>query len=126
MKGPLTQIRWLWLILGALAVEVVLFVLVIPLYGLPNGKLVVMYAVLPLCVITAFLGGFWVARKAGRQFLLHGLLLGALAAAIYAGIAWKATLPLIYVLSNYLKLLAGAAGGLAAQQRLAKTRVASP
>ena len=122
--NALTRIRWPWVLLGAVLVEVALLIVAIPMYLLPNGAIIVLYAVLPLCLIGGFFGGLWVARKAGRLFVLHGVLVGAVAALLYAALTWKTALPAIYVASNYLKLIAGAAGGLVAQ-RMA-TRGASP
>jgi len=52
---------------------------------------------------------------AGELFLLHGLLLGVVAALIYGGLTWKVSLPAAYVIANYLKLVGGAGGGLMAQ-----------
>ena len=55
------------------------------------------------------------ARRADRFFLLHGLLVGAVAALIYAGLTWKVSLPTVYIVANYIKLIAGAGGGGLAQ-----------
>jgi putative membrane protein (TIGR04086 family) len=123
--AALNRVRWTLVLLAAVVVEVALFAVVAPLYGLPNGATVVLYAVLPICLVGGLAGGLWVARKAGRLFVLHGLLVGVLAALIYSAISWKATLPTIYVVSNYLKVVAGAAGGLVAQ-RMAGKPVAQP
>jgi hypothetical protein len=56
-----------------------------------------------------------VARRAAHAFVLHGFLLGAAAAIIYGVLTVKVSLPAVYVVANYLKLPAGAAGGLMAQ-----------
>lgn len=60
--------------------------------------------------------------RAEGLFLLHGLLVGAIAALSYGGLTWQVTLPAPYVVANYLKLLAGAGGGLMAQAMLRKKR----
>ncbi len=114
--NTLAQIRWPTVVLGAVLVELALFLVVLPMYLLPNGNIVVLYAVLPACLIGGFVGGLWVARRAGRLFILHGLLLGTVAALLYAAITWKQTLPTMYVVSNYLKVIAGVAGGIVAQR----------
>jgi putative membrane protein (TIGR04086 family) len=121
MNTASARIRWVSIIVGALLVEIALFVVVLPLFLLPIGATVVRYAVLPACAIAAYFGGLLVARRAGNRFVLHGALVGALAALLYAAISWKATLTTIFIVSNYLKIAAGAVGGLLAQRGGGKT-----
>jgi putative membrane protein (TIGR04086 family) len=111
------RIRWLRIVLGAVLVEVALLAVAIPLNLSASGRAVLLALVVPLCFAGTFIGGWWVARKAGQLFLLHGLLLGAFAALIYGGLTWKVVLPMPYIVANYLKLIGGAAGGLMAQWR---------
>ena len=113
-RAVLSEIRWWRILLGAVVVEVVL--LAIPLNMSAHGRALLLALVIPLCVSGAFLGGWWVGRRAGSAFLLNGLLLGAVAALIYGALTWKVSLPTAYIVANYLKLLAGAAGGLMAQK----------
>jgi len=114
------RIHWLRVVFGAVLVEVALFAVVLPVNLLPNGSTVLLYIVLPICLIATFIGGLWVARKAEGRFILHGLLVGVLAALLYVAISWKATLPTIYVVSNYLKLVGGLAGGMVAKRMATK------
>jgi putative membrane protein (TIGR04086 family) len=116
----LSRIRWLRIVVGALAVEVVLLGFAIPLNMSDNGRAILLVLVIPLCVIGSFLGGWWVARRAEGLFLLHGLLLGALAAVIYGGLTWKVSLPTAYTVANCLKLVGGAGGGLLARMLRSK------
>jgi putative membrane protein (TIGR04086 family) len=109
------RIHWLQIVLAAVLVEVVLLGIAIPLNMTANGRAVLLALVVPLCTVATFLGGWWVARRAGSFFLLHGLLVGAVAALIYGGLTWKVSLPVIYIVANYLKLIAGAGGGALAQ-----------
>jgi hypothetical protein len=111
----LSAMRWWRIIIGAVVIEIALLAIAIPLNMSDNGRAVLLVLVIPLCVIGTFLGGWWVASRASGLFLLHGLLLGALAALLYGDLTWKVTLPTTYVIANYLKLLAGAGGGLMAQ-----------
>jgi putative membrane protein (TIGR04086 family) len=111
------RIRWLRVVLGAVLVEVALLAIAIPLNLSASGRAVLLALVVPLCFVGTFIGGWWVARKAGDLFFLHGLLLGAFAALIYGGLTWKITLPAAYIVANYLKLIGGAAGGLTARWR---------
>ena len=105
------QIRWLRVVGGAVLIEVALFVVAVPLNMSENGRSVLLAVVVPLCVVAAFLGGWWVARGSEGLPLLHGLLAGALAALIYGALTWKVALPTAYIVANYLKLVAGAGGG---------------
>jgi len=114
----LGRIRWLRVVVAAVLVELVLLVVAMPLNMSADGRAVLAAIVVPLCIAGTFSGGWWAARKAGALFVIHGLLVGALAALIYAGLTWKLSLPTAYVVANYLKLAGGAAGGLAAQLRL--------
>jgi len=117
----LRRIRWIRIILIAVLVELVLLGIAIPLNGSASGRAILLQAVIPLCVVGTFIGGWWAAQKADGLFVVHGLLVGVVAALIYWGLTWRITLPAAYVLANYLKLVGGAAGGLVAQW-LGRTR----
>jgi hypothetical protein len=110
------------IVLGAVLVEVVLLAVAIPLNMSANGRAVLLTVVVPLCVVGTFIGGWWVARTADGLLVLHGLLVGAVAALIYGGLTWKVKLPAPYIVANYLKLIGGAGGGLTAQWLL-RTRI---
>jgi hypothetical protein len=111
------RIHWVRIVLTAAAVEAVLLVIAIPLNMSATGQRALLALVIPLCALGAFLGAWWAARKVGRLYVLHGLLVGAVAALIYGGLTLKITLPGAYIVANYLKLVGGAAGGLVAQLR---------
>ena len=111
-------IKWGRIVIAAFAVELVLFAVIIPWNFVPNGATVALYLTIPACLVTTFFGARWAASKADRQFVLHGLLVGVLAALMYWGIsrASPTGLPIVYVIANYLKILAGATGGYVAQR----------
>jgi putative membrane protein (TIGR04086 family) len=117
----LSRIRWLRIVVGAVAVEVVLLGIAIPLNMSDNRRAILLVLVVPLCVIGSFVGAWWVARRAEGLYLLHGLLLGVLAAVIYGGLTWRLSLPTAYIVANYLKLVGGAAGGLMARMMVRTT-----
>ena len=125
MNDTSARIRWVSIIVGAVLVEVALFVVVLPLYLLPNGATFVLYAVLPACLIASYLGGLLVARRAANRFVLHGALVGALAALLYVAISWKVTLTTTFIVSNYVKIVGGALGGFIAQ-RVARKSAQTP
>ena len=111
----ISRIRWVRIIVAAIVVEVVLLAIAIPLNMSANGRALLLVLVIPLCVVGTFMGGWWTAQKAGGLCLLHGLLVGVLAALIYGALTWKLSLPAAYVVANYLKLGGGAAGAVTAQ-----------
>lgn len=111
----LNRIRWVRIIVAAVLVELALLAIAIPLNTSANGRAVLLALVIPLCVVGSFIGGWWTAQKAGGLFLLHGLLVGVLAALIYGVLTWKVSLPTAYIVANYLKLVGGAGGGVSAQ-----------
>jgi hypothetical protein len=109
--NALARIRWLSVLIAALLVEAALIAVVVPTRFLPNGYVIELIIVLPACFAASYFGGWWVARRAGGLFTVHGALVGAAAALIYGALTWKYTLPTIFVVANYFKPLAGAAGG---------------
>lgn len=109
--GMLKHIRWVRIIVAAVLVEVALLAIAIPLNMSANGRAILLALVIPLCVVGVFIGGWWAAQRASGLFVLHGLLVGIVAALIYGALTWKMSLPTAYVVANYLKLVAGAGGG---------------
>jgi putative membrane protein (TIGR04086 family) len=111
----LRQIRWVRILVAAVLIEVALLAIAIPLNMSANGRALLLMLVIPLCVVGTFIGGWWTAQKAGRLWLLHGLLVGVVAALVYGALTWKVSLPAAYIVANYLKLVGGAAGAVTAQ-----------
>ena len=111
----LKQIRWVRILVAAVLIEVALLAIAIPLNMSANGRALLLILVIPLCVVGTFIGGWWTAQKAGALWLLHGLLMGVVAALIYGALTWKVSLPTAYIVANYLKLVGGAAGAVTAQ-----------
>src|SRR5690349_15808695 len=85
----LQRIRWVRIILIAVVIELVLLAIAVPLNMSENGRAILLGIVIPMCVVGAFIGGWWAAQKAGGLFVLHGLLVGLVAALIYGGLTWK-------------------------------------
>lgn len=111
-------IRWLRIVLGGLAAEAGLFIIAVVFYLLPNGSAELLYVVPVACLCMTLLLGFWVARKAGSLFVLHGTLVGIVAALLYISLTLGKTLPAAYLVSHFLKVIGGAAGGLIAKHRV--------
>lgn len=120
------QIRWLRVVVAALFVEIGLIVAAVPLIPL-LGEALVFRAVVPLaCLVVPFVVAFLATRPLPTGRALHGVLIGAVATAMYfalvigtsslaeaaAAYGWH-----LFVAVNVLRLGAAAAGGYAAQRR---------
>jgi uncharacterized membrane protein YdcZ (DUF606 family) len=63
-----------------------------------------------------------VGRRIESRFILHGTLVGVVAALIYVALTRAQPEPFAYIVAHALKLVGGACGGFVAQRR----RSASP
>jgi len=118
-QAPVTQklsLRWGRVLIGALLVEVVLFAIAAGAYFLPNGQNLLLYVVPPACLVVSCYFAYWAARGAANRFILHGTLVGVVAALIYIALTWRQTLPMAYTVSHFLKVIGGALGGFIAQR----------
>lgn len=119
-QAPAAQkrsLRWGRVLIAAVLMEVALFAIAACAYFLPNGQNLLLYVIPPACLITSLYFGYWAARGAGNRFLLHGTLVGVVAAVVYIALTWRQTLPMAYVVSHFLKVIGAAAGGFIAQRR---------
>ena len=112
-----SPIQWLRIVVGGLAAEAGPFIIAVVFYLLPNDSAQLLYVVPVACLCMTLLLGFWVARKAGGLFVLHGTLVGIVAALLYISLTLGKTLPPAYLVSHFLKVIGGAAGGLIAKHR---------
>jgi putative membrane protein (TIGR04086 family) len=110
------RIHWLRVFLGGFLAEVSVIALVIPV-SLLFGKQTVPYTALLASLLTCFLFALWVGRRIDSRFVLHGILVGFVAALIYVGLTRGRPEPLVYLVAHALKILGGAAGGLVAARR---------
>ena len=113
---PGKQIHWGRILLGGLLAEVALILAIVPL-GLRLGENFLHYTAPPGSFITCFLGALWVCRRIESRFVLHGTLVGVVAALIYVGLTRAQPEPLAYIVAHVLKLVGGACGGFVAQRR---------
>ena len=116
-----TGIHWGRIVLGGLLAEVALIIAIVPL-GMRLGDNFLHYTAPPGSFITCLLGALWVGRRIESRFILHGTLVGVVAALIYIGLTRAQPEPFAYILAHALKLVGGACGGFIAQRR----RAASP
>lgn len=110
------RIHWARILLGGLLAEVALIIAIVPL-GLRFGDNFLHYTAPPGSFITCFLGAFWVCRRIESHFILHGTLVGVVAALIYVGLTRAQPEPFAYLLAHVLKLVGGASGGFVAKRR---------
>ena len=111
-----TTIHWARILLGGLLAEVALILAIVPL-GLRLGDNFLHYTAAPGSLITCFLGALWVCRRIESHFILHGTLVGVVAALIYVALTRAQPEPFAYLAAHVLKLAGGACGGFVAQRR---------
>ena len=125
------RIRWTWVVGAAVLTEVavlgVFFLLLLattlagkPEIAKPMSTLDNVDALVSSFVVV-FLFALWVGRRVGAEPVLHGALIGVVAALLFT-VMWIATTrslaqPLWYVVAHALKVLGGICGGLLAQKR---------
>jgi putative membrane protein (TIGR04086 family) len=103
-------------LLGGLLAEVALILAIVPL-GLRFGDNFLHYTAPPGSFVMCFLGALWVCRRIESHFILHGTLVGVIAALIYVGLTRAQPEPFAYIVAHALKLVGGACGGFVAQRR---------
>ncbi len=115
MSGSM-RIRWARVLLGGFLAEVGVFAIVFPVQYLFGDQ--AFLASIPVAsVAMPLLFALWVARGLESRFVLHGALVGVVAALIYLAIAWGQPEPLLYLVSHGLKVVGGVAGGFMAERR---------
>jgi hypothetical protein len=126
------KIRWIKLIAGPIAAEVLailILICVVAIFGPKDYVQAQAFAekmgawVGPLAgVVLSFLGALWVSRGLTSGHLLHGFLFGLIYALLDAAIivAMQAPFAWLFVASDGGKLLAGIAGGLLAARSRTK------
>lgn len=111
-----TTIHWGRILLGGLLAEVALILAIVPL-GLRLGGNFLHYTAPPGSFVMCFLGALWVCRRIESHFILHGTLVGVVAALIYVALTRAQPEPFAYIVAHALKLVGGACGGFVARQR---------
>lgn len=96
--------------------EAALILAIVPL-GLRLGDKFMHYAAPPGSFVTCFLAALWVCRRIESRFILHGTLVGVVAALIYIALTRGQPEPVAYIVAHALKLAGGACGGFVAQVR---------
>ena len=112
------DIRWGWVLLGALLENVAVTLLVVPV-ALIDGQERLDYVAPPASFVGVLIVGYWIARKAPRRAVLHGVLVGVLAVLLYVPVLLADEITFAHVLSSVLKVLGGVLGGFVVARRAA-------
>ena len=110
------RLHWGRVLAAGLLAEVGLILAIVPI-GLRLGGTFLQYAAPPGSFVVCFLGALWACRRVESRFVLHGVLVGAVAALFYIALTGFQPEPLAYVIAHALKLVGGAVGGRVAQRR---------
>jgi hypothetical protein len=117
------SLHWGRIIGGGLLGELLLILMVIPLYAAASSDTVITWAAVLGSFVVFVPVAWWLTRLLPRR-IRHGALMGAAAAAIYTLIGLASqflvadapAVPLIYYVGHALKLAGGATGGWLAQR----------
>lgn len=110
------QMHWGRIVVGGMLAEVGLILAIVPL-GLRLGDSFLHYAAPPGSLVTCFVGALWVGRGVRSHFILHGALVGVVAAVIYVALTRAQPEPWAYIVAHGLKLFGGACGGFVMARR---------
>ena len=123
-----TRILWGRIVVSAVLTEAIMIAIAIPL-RLRFGQTPVTYEAVIGSFLLPFLFAVWVGRRASSRRVLHGLMIGVIATAIFLALSeasrrWGPPAdpqPFAYTIAHGLKLLGGALGGLVAERQQRKS-----
>ena len=107
-------IHWRPVLIAAFGSEAAMLIVLIPITFTGISETTLNITVSLVCLLLAFAFGLWSARKVDADFILHGSLVGLIAALIYMVIVRD---PTVYAAANALKIAGGAAGGFIAERQ---------
>ena len=111
--------RWGRILLGGFFAELLVFAIVFPVRHF-FGERAFLASILIASAATPFVLAIWVCRRVESAFVLHGALVGVVAALIYLALAWGQPEPALYKVAHGLKVVGGIAGGAVASRRKPK------
>lgn len=118
------RIRWGLVIAGALLAELGIAALVFPVRYFVSEQAFI-DSVAPACLAMTLVFGFWAGVRARTKPVLHGGLVGVVAALAYILLTIGQTLPPEFMISHFVKVGGGLAGGGLAAWRLGRVPAAS-
>ena len=110
------QLRWRRIVVAGFLAELLVFAVVFPTLYL-FGQRAFLASILIASALMPFMFAVWVGKRIESRFVLHGALIGLVAALIYIGISWGQPQPLLYKISHGFKIVGGIAGGIVAARR---------
>jgi hypothetical protein len=121
------SLRWGRIVLGGFLAELLLIIAVIPVYAAQGGQTALNIVAVAGSFAAFIPVAWWLGRTIARP-LLHGVLMGAFAAAVYTlmfavGRQFDPStppMPAIYYVAHLLKLAGGAMGGWLATRATAR------
>ena len=105
--------------MGGFLTELGVFAIVFPVLHF-FGQRAFLASILLASLTMPCIFAVWVGRRVESHFLLHGVLVGAVAALVYLIVAWGQPEPLLYRIAHGLKLVGGLLGGMVAARRAAE------
>lgn len=116
MLTTFRHLYWRRILFAGFLAELLVFAIVFPvLYFF--GQRPFLASILIASTLIPFLFALWVGRALESRFVLHGALIGLVAALLYMAVAWGQPQPLLYQVAHGLKVLGGMAGGWLVQLR---------
>jgi hypothetical protein len=115
-----TGIHWIRAAIGGVLAELTVFAIVFPARAL-FGQRAFLASIVIASAVMPFVFALWVCRRVESRFVLHGALVGVVAALFYLALAWGQPQPLLYRIAHGLKVVGGVSGGLVASRRKAAT-----
>ena len=112
----LAKLRWGRVVIGGVGAELVVFGIVFPVLHF-FGQTAFLASILIASFALPFVFALWVCRRVNANFVLHGALVGVVAALVYLIVAHGQPEPLLYKIAHGLKIVGGVLGGLAAGLR---------
>lgn len=107
------RIHWVRVLVGGFLAELLVFAIVFPMRHF-FGQQAFLASILIASAMMLFLFALWVCRRVDSRFVLHGALVGVVAALIHLGLAWGQAQPLLYKAAHGLKIVGGIAGSIVA------------
>ena len=111
-------IHWIRAATGGVLAELTVFAIVFPARAL-FGQRAFLASIVIASAVMPFVFALWVCRRVESRFVLHGALVGVVAALFYLALASGQPQPLLYRIAHGLKVVGGVAGGLVASRRKA-------
>ena len=119
----LADLRWGRVIVGGISAEILVFAIVFPVLHF-FGQTAFLASILIASLAMPFIFALWVCRRVTSHFVLHGLLVGVVAALFYVILTRGQPEPLLYKIAHGLKLVGGLLGGLVASFRAGDRQLA--